>query len=47
MSSPTDGSTVTTSALAVSWTTTNQVNYRVRRYADGGSTALYDSGTIV
>lgn len=47
MVSPTDGSTVTTSALAVSWTTTNQVNYRVRLYADGGSTALYDSGTTV
>jgi hypothetical protein len=47
MSSPTDGSTVTTSALTVTWTTTNQAQYRVRLYADGGTTALYDSGWTV
>jgi hypothetical protein len=47
MSSPTDGSTVTTSALTVTWTTTNQVQYRVRIYPDGGATALYDSGWTV
>lgn len=47
MVSPTDGSTVTTSALSISWTTTNQAQYRVRLYPDGGTTALYDSGWIV
>jgi len=47
MVAPTDGSTVTTSALAISWTTTNQAQYRVRLYPDGGTTALYDSGWTV
>lgn len=47
MVAPTDGSTVTTSALSISWTTTNQAQYRVRLYPDGGSTALYDSGWTV
>jgi hypothetical protein len=47
MVAPLDGDTLTASSLAVSWTTTNQAKYRVRLYADGGTTALYDSGLTV
>ena len=47
MVAPTDGSTVTGSSVAVSWTTTNQAKYRVYLYSDGGTTPLYDSGLIV
>jgi hypothetical protein len=39
---------VTVASPTVTWTTTGQVNYRVRLYLDDGSDALvYDSGTVV
>ncbi len=46
VTSPLDGSTVTTSSIVVTWTTTNQAAYRVYVYADGGSQIVYDSGEV-
>lgn len=46
VTAPTDGGTVTTSNLLVTWTTSDQVKYRVYLYADGSTTLVYDSGEI-
>jgi hypothetical protein len=46
VTAPADGATITTSNLLVTWTTTDQVKYRVLLYADGSTTVVYDSGEI-
>lgn len=46
VTSPADGSTVTTSSIEVTWTTTNQAKYRVYVYEDNGTTIVYDSGVL-
>jgi hypothetical protein len=46
VTSPSDGATIATASLAVTWTTTGQVKYQVRVYADGTSTVVYDSGLV-
>lgn len=47
VTSPLDGSIVTTSSINVTWNTTNQVRYRVYVYADGGTQIVYDSGELM
>lgn len=46
MVSPTDGATVASASLPVSWTTTDQQKYRVQLFPDGSATAVYDTGTV-
>lgn len=47
VTSPADGSIVSTSSINVTWVTTGQVKYRVFMYQDGGTQIVYDSGIIV
>lgn len=47
VTSPADGSTVTTSSINVTWTTANQAKYRVTVYSDNSSAVVYDSGIVV
>lgn len=47
MVSPTDGGTVTSSSITVTWTTTGQVRYKVDLYPNNVTTALYASGWVI
>lgn len=47
ITSPAEAAVVTTSNLPVTWTVTDQQQYRVRLYVDGESTPVYDSGVVV
>jgi hypothetical protein len=47
ITAPTEAATITTSNLTVTWTTTDQVSYRVTLYEDGTDTVVYDSGEVV